>query len=289
MDSTIRIKPILQVAKKNKINQRKKTIILLCLSIFFLTAISIAGFVSTQAAITPNFMESNLSPSLDHPFGTDWFGRDMLSRTLKGLSISIGIGLMASIISSTIALILGLVTAVFGKRADWLINFLVDTAMGLPHLLLLILICVAFGKGSTGIMVGVAVTHWPSLTRVIRGEALQLKEENYIKISEKLGHSKFKIALKQMLPHIIPQYLVSLVLMFPHAILHEASITFLGFGLPPEQPGIGVILSESMKYITMGMWWLAMFPGLALLFTVLLFDVMGDSVKKMIDPHSAQE
>ncbi|MFZ1721001.1 MAG: ABC transporter permease, partial [Microgenomates group bacterium] len=232
---------------------------------------------------------TNLSPSAEHPFGTDWFGRDMLARTLKGLSISIVIGLGASIISSTIALSLGLLTATFGKRADIFISFLVDTAMGLPHLLLLILICITFGKGATGVMIAVAITHWPSLTRVIRGEVMQLKEENYIKISDKLGHSKFNIAVKQMLPHIMPQYLVGLVLMFPHAILHEASLTFLGFGLAPDQPGIGVILSESMKYITTGMWWLAIFPGLALLLMAILFDLMGDCVKKIIDPHSAQE
>jgi len=181
------------------------------------------------------------------------------------------------------------VTAAFGKYMDAVVNFLVDTAMGLPHLLLMILICVAIGKGPTGVMLAVAITHWPSLTRLIRGEILQLKEENYILITEKLGHSKVKVAMKHMLPHILPYVLVGMVLLFPHAILHEASITFLGFGLPPEQPGIGVILSESMKYITMGMWWLALFPGGALLFTVILFDRMGDCVKKIIDPHSAQD
>ncbi len=114
-------------------------------------------------------------------------------------------------------------------------------------------------------------------------------EENYIKIAGKLGQSKIKIAAKHMVPHVFPQFLVGLILLFPHAILHEAAITFLGFGLPPEQPGIGIILSESMKYLSLGMWWLALFPGLALLGTVLLFDLAGGSLRKLIDPHSAQD
>ncbi|AFQ42561.1 ABC transporter permease [Desulfosporosinus meridiei] len=289
MDNPIMVKPVLSSAKKSRINQRQKTIILLVLSIGIFVAILVAGYLCTDKAVNGSFMESNITPCIEHPFGTDWLGRDMLARTLKGLSISIIIGLVASTLSAIIALMLGFMTATFGKRMDSLINFLVNTSMGLPHILLLILICVAVGKGAAGVMFAVIVTHWPSLTRVIRGEVMQLKEENYIKISEKLGHSKVKVAVKEMLPHILPQVLVGLVLLFPHAILHEASVTFLGFGLTPEQPGIGVILSESMKYVTMGMWWLAVFPGIALLFTVILFDLMGDCVKKMIDPHSAQE
>ena len=92
-----------------------------------------------------------------------------------------------------------------------------------------------------------------------------------------------------MLPHVFPQFLVGLVLLFPHAILHEAALTFLGFGLPPEQPGIGMILSESMRYLALGMWWLALFPGVVLLAAVMLSDTVGTNIRKMIDPQSAQE
>ena len=288
MDNTME-KPILQKVKKSRFNQRKKTIALMIFSIVILASILFLGYLYSAKAIKTNFATTNIAPSFEYPFGTDWLGRDMFARTLKGLSISIMIGLVASTISCAIALVLGTMTATMGRVVDTIVNLFVNTAMGLPHLLLLILISVALGKGSKGVMIAVALTHWPSLTRVIRGEILQLKEENYIKLSEKLGHSKIKIAIKHMLPHIIPQVFVGLVLMFPHAILHEASITFLGFGLRPEEPGVGVILSESMKYITMGKWWLAVIPGVALLFTVILFDRLGDCIKKLIDPNSAQE
>ena len=92
-----------------------------------------------------------------------------------------------------------------------------------------------------------------------------------------------------MLPYVLPQFLVGLILLFPHAILHEAAITFLGFGLSPEQPAIGIILSESMSYLSAGMWWLAVFPGIALVAVVMLFDLAGSSLRKLVDPHSSQE
>ena len=170
---------------------------------------------------------------------------------------------------------------------DWLGRDMLLRIMGIPHILLLLIISYALGKGVKGVVVGVALSHWPSLARVIRAEVLQLKNSTYIQVAEKLGHSKIKTALKHMTPHIFPQFLVGLILMFPHAILHEAGITFLGFGLPAEQPAI--ILSESMKYLITGKWWLAVFPGAMLVFTVILFDVAGSMLRKMLDPSSAHE
>ena len=176
-----------------------------------------------------------------------------------------------------------------GKMADRVISFLIDTIMGIPHLLLLILVSYALGKGFRGVAVGVALTHWPSLTRVIRGEVLQLKNSEFYQISRKLGWGRGRAALRHMLPHILPQFMVGLILLFPHAILHESSITFLGFGLSSQQPAIGVILSESMRYLITGQWWLALFPGLMLVVTVLLFDAAGNSLRKLLDPASAHE
>lgn len=280
---------VLQKHNRPRFNQRSQTIIYLSAAITFLLAIAVIGTLVGELAIKTNFTQKNLLPQLSHLFGTDWLGRDMLSRTLKGLSISILIGLFASVISAIIAAILGTAAATLGKKVDAVITWLVDLVMGIPHLLLLILISFALGRGTFGVIIAVAISHWPTLTRVIRGEILQLKEENYIKIAGKLGQSKWRIAVKHIFPHVFPQFLVGLILLFPHAILHEAALTFLGFGLPPEQPGIGIILSESMKYLSLGMWWLALFPGLALLSVVLLFDLVGDSLRKLIDPHSAQD
>ena len=213
----------------------------------------------------------------------------MFYRTLAGLSTSILIGISAAAVSAVVALVLGIMAATLGKKADSAITFVIDTVMGIPHILLLILISYAAGKGLKGVIIGVALTHWTSLARLIRGEVLQLKECEYIQIARKLGHSNFAIARKHMVVQLLPQFLVGLVLLFPHAILHESSITFLGFGLSSEQPAIGVILSESMKYLIMGKWWLALFPGLMLVFTVVLFDVGGTALRRILDPNSVHK
>lgn len=124
---------------------------------------------------------------------------------------------------------------------------------------------------------------------MLRAEIKKIKATDYIKLSQKLGKSKWFVATRHIFVLIIPQIIVGVILMFPHAIMHEAAISFLGFGLPPHQPAIGIILSESMKYLTAGDWWLAFFPGLLLLLIVLIFDLIGDSVNKLLDPSSAQE
>ena len=270
-------------------NQRKKTILIFALVLLFLTSVTLSGIFCYGGARKTDFSVKNLAPCLRYPFGTDWMGRNMLARTLTGLSMSIRIGLCTAGISALLALTLGIMSAVLGKKVDAVISFLIDTIMGIPHILLLLLISYAFGKGFKGVVLGVALTHWPSLARVIRGEVMQLKESEYIQIAAKLGQSRLQIAWRHMVVHLFPQFVVGLILMFPHAILHEASITFLGFGLSSEQPAIGIILSESMRYLITGKWWLAMLPGLMLVLTVVLFDVAGNSLRRILDPSSAQE
>lgn len=270
-------------------NQRKKTIIIFTAAVVFLVLVAAAGVFCYDTARVTDFSRKNLAPGLSYLFGTDWLGRDMLARTLTGLSISILIGVAAAGISAVIAFLLGVMAAVLGNKVDSVISFLIDMILGIPHILLLLLISYALGKGLKGVVLGVALTHWPSLARVIRGEVLQLKNSQYIQISHRLGHSKMNTAMKHMVPHLLPQFIVGLILMFPHAILHEASITFLGFGLSSEQPAIGIILSESMKYLITGKWWLAVLPGVMLVLTVVLFDVAGSSLRKLLDPSSAHE
>ena len=261
----------------------------LLVAVLLLAVVAVSGICLEEQAVVTDFSRKNLPPCLKYLFGTDWMGRDMFVRTLTGLSLSIRIGLITSVFSSVIAVGLGLACAAGGKWADSFISGLIDVVMGIPHILLLLLISFALGKGLKGVAVGIILTHWTSLTRLIRGEVLQLRESHFIKIAEKMGMSPWQIGIRHMMPHLLPQVLVGMVLMFPHAILHEASITFLGFGLSPEQPAIGVILSESMKYLTMGKWWLALFPGLLLVLVVIMFHVIGDTLNSLLDPSRAHE
>ena len=281
--------PVIHWPKRERFNNKRTAFTVCMVAALMLLTLVVSGIAVTDLAKATDFSEKSLSPSLAHLFGTDWMGRDMFLRTIAGLSLSVLIGLAAACASAVIALLLGTAAALGGKRVDAVITWLIDLMLGIPHIVLLVLISYALGKGFWGVTIGVAVTHWPTLARVIRAEILQCKEAPYVEVARKLGKSPTNIALKHMVPFVFPQFLIGLILLFPHAILHEAALTFLGFGLSPEQPAIGIILSESMSYLSAGDWWLALFPGIALVATVMLFDLVGSSLRKLIDPHTSQE
>lgn len=266
-------------------NRRTRTIAVSTVLLGVLCFIWLGGLAIPEGAYASALENRNLGPSLAHPFGTDWLGRDMLMRTWKGLSVSIGVGLTAAAASVIIAAALGLAAATLGAWADRIVTWLIDLFLSVPHLVTLILIAFISGGGLKGIMIGIAVTHWPSLSRVIRAELLQLRSSEYVELSRKLGRSRWWVATRHMLPHVAPQCLVGLLLLFPHAILHESAITFIGLGLSPHQPAIGIILSESMRYLSVGMWWLAFFPGLCLLLVVRSFGSIAEQVSLLTNPR----
>lgn len=272
-----------------KLNYRYKTMLLSIVIVSIIIIIYTAGLIINEKDVAPNFNHMNLSPSFEHVFGTDWLGRDLFFRTLKGLSISITVGIISSSLGAVIATLVGIVAAMSPKYMDHFINWIINLVMGVPHMILLILISFACGKGMKGLLIGIVLTHWTNLARLIRGEVIQLRSSEYIAISSKLGRSKSWILVKHMIPHIMPQLIIGMVLIFPHAILHEASLSFLGYGLQPEEPAIGIILSESMRYLSTGYWWLSVFPGITMGLIVLLIDKLGDNLKILIDPYSAQE
>ncbi|MBC5997395.1 ABC transporter permease [Romboutsia ilealis] len=266
---------------------REKTLMSIGIFTLFLAGIMLFGSMITEEQIAINLLNKNQAPSLEYLFGTDWVGRNMLYRTLKGLSLSMKIGLLSSCISGVIALTLGVLGATLGNKVDSFITWFIDLVLSVPHTLVVILISISVGGGLKGIVLGVSLTHWPSLTRVIRAEVMQIRESDYAKISRNFGKSNLYIAIHHILPHIIPQLLIGIVLIFPHAVLHEASVTFLGFGLPPHEPAIGIILSEAMKYLSSGKWWLAFFPGLSLVIVSLMVDNIGKKFSQLINPKTA--
>ena len=252
----------------SNLNLRQKTLLTIALTGLVLLIIFICGFF-TDANLPTDFTIKMKPPSFEHLFGTDWMGRDMFTRTIKGLSLSIMIGLVSSILSSIIATILAFLASV-NKFCDELVSWLIDLFASIPHILLIMMISIGFGKGAFGVMMAVAFSHWVNLTRVLRAEVLQINTSEYVALSKRFGKGKLWIAKEHILPLVLSQIFVGTLLVFPHAIMHESSVTFLGFGLSPHEPAIGIILSESMTYLAMGAWWLAFFPGLALLIVVLL-------------------
>ena len=274
----------------HKIFTRKTLVtVIIAFAAVYLIGVFLWGTFLDPSSYAVHYENKFISPCKEHLFGTDFMGRDMFYRSIKGLSTSIVIGVLAAAVSSLIALIFGIASAVFGGWVDKFINFCVDLCMGIPHLVLLLLISFMLGKGARGVTIAVALTHWPALTRIVRAEVIQIRSSQYVQAAYKMGQSRFKVALHHIVPHVLPAYLIGLLLLFPHAIMHEASITFLGFGLPAEVPAIGVILSEAMKHIATGKWWLAVFPGLLLLVALIFFDAIGENLKKLWNPNSGNE
>ena len=253
-------------------------------------AVGLLGVIIAAAPLLPaSLLEVNpatrsLAPGNRSLMGTDALGRDIAARTLAALSTSIWTGLLAGGLSTLIALVLGL-AATLGKTADRCVGVLTELALGLPHFVLLIMITYAAGGGATGVIIAVALTHWPRLSRVLRLEAQTVAQSDYVAISRGLGRSGFWIARHHMTPHLIPQLVAGFVLIFPHAILHEAGLSFIGLGIEPHLPSIGVMLADSLRGIMVGHWWVAVFPGLGLMGVALSFELLGESLRKATDPQ----
>lgn len=245
--------------------------------------------VLSEDGLHTNLTLRHLPPSLHFPFGTDWLGRDMLTRTILGLRESLRVGMVAAGCSAVISLILGCVSGLWGGRVDQAIGALINVVISTPHLVLLILISFVLGGGPSGVIMAVALSHWPQLARIVRAEVMQQKNATYVHLSQRLGRGPAWIAVHHMLPHLLPQTMIGVMLLVPHAILHAAGLTFLGFGVSPHAPSIGMLLAESMRHISTGYWWLAVIPGLSLVAMVQLFDILGAACRGLLDPKTRQE
>ncbi len=270
-------------------NTRKKIIRHIVFSASLLLLILIMAFALENQNLRIHAESKNLAPSLNHLFGTDWLGRDMFTRTIKGLRLSMAVGLLTSMISVGMAGVMGICAATFGRSVDQVISWIIDLFISLPHLVAMILISFIAGGGIQGIILGVSLTHWTSLARVVRAEVMQEKNAEYIHISKSFGKSSWYIARRHILPAVFPQILIGLLLVFPHVILHEAVLTFLGFGFSPQTPAVGVILSEAMGHISTGKWWLVVFPGLLLIMVIKSFDNIGEQFRILTDPATSNE
>ncbi|SDN58589.1 ABC transporter permease [Vreelandella arcis] len=218
-------------------------------------------------------------PGSNYWFGTDALGRDMAARTLAGLTLSFWVGSSAALLGTLIALSMALL-AMLGPRWDALVSLAIDTLLSVPHLLLLLMIAFALGGGTQAVIIAVALSHWPSLARVLRAELLHIRHAPYVQISQALGKPRRFIVRHHWIPQVLPHCLVGALLLFPHAVLHEAALSFLGVGLSADQPAIGVLLGESMRHVSGGDWWLGVFPGAGLLLMVLCIQRLGETLRR---------
>ena len=227
---------------------------------------------------------SYLKPSVQHWLGTDRFGRDILSRILYGARISLSIGFVATAISVTLGTVLGALAGYFGGKIDGLLMRFTDMVLAFPRLVLLIMIVALFSPSIAVIITVLGLTQWPNTTRIVRGDVLSLREREFIQAAHALGMGKARIIFKHLIPNVLAPVIVTATLGIGNTIVLEAGLSFLGLGVQPPIPSWGNMVSDGRDNL-LGAWWVATFPGLIIVLTVLAFNLVGDGLRDALDPR----
>ncbi len=226
----------------------------------------------------------HLPPSLDHWMGTDKFGRDVFTRALYGARISLSIGFIAVAISVTLGTAIGAVSGYFGGWVDTVLMRLVDVLISFPRLVLLIAVIALFEPSIFLVVVVLGLTLWPSTARIVRGEVLSLREREFIQAAYALGLSAPRIILRHIVPNVMGPVIVAATLGLGNIILIEAGLSFLGMGVQPPNASWGNMIEDGREYLVQA-WWAATFPGLAIVVTVVAFNLIGDGLRDALDPR----
>lgn len=248
----------------------------------------VTNFISKDFGLAPgerviDYIEKKLTYTQTYWMGTDGYGRDMLSRMILGIRVSLSVGLMAVLISLLIGVCLGAIAGYFGGRTDALISWFMNVVWSLPSLLLVIAISFALGKGFWQIFIAVGLSTWVDVARLVRGQVMALKEVEFVEASKALGFSTTRTITKHIIPNIAGPILVVASANFASAILLETGLSFLGFGAQPPMPSWGTMIKEHYGYIIMGYAYMAVFPGLAIMLTVYAFNLLALGLRDAFD------
>ncbi|MFJ2752895.1 ABC transporter permease [Streptomyces sp. NPDC087297] len=228
-------------------------------------------------------------PTWAHPFGTDDMGRDLLLRCVYGLRVSLLVGLVAALAATVIGTAVGAAAGALGGWTDRLVMRAVDTLASIPHLLLGIFIVAMFRPGVWPVVVSVAVTHWLSTARIVRAEVLSLRGRPYVDAAVSGGASRLRVAVRHLVPGVLPQAGLAAVLMIPHAMWHESALSFLGLGLPSHRASLGNLVQSARGSLLAGDWWPTLFPGLLLIVPTLAVAGLAGAWRERQSPRRRSE
>lgn len=230
-------------------------------------------------------MTENRQGEVEHVLGTDGLGRDVLSRLIYGARISLSVGIIAVVIGGTLGTALGLVAGYYGGKLDDVIMRIADIQLAFPFILLAIMFLVVMGSGVLNLMLVLGVGQWVTYARMARGQTISQREKEYVEAARALGARDASILFQTILPNILAPLTVIASFNVASVILSEAALSFLGLGVPPTIPTWGGMLAESRDQLLAGRWYLAVFPGLAIMLTVLAFNILGDWLRDFLDPR----
>ena len=217
--------------------------------------------------------------------GSDGAGRDMLSAIFYGLRTSLGVGVMSGLIALCIGMSVGLSAAYFGGRTDSLIMRVVDLQLSFPAILIALILLSVLGKGVDKIIIALVIAQWAYYARTVRASALVERRKEYIEAATCLALSHRRIVLRHLLPNVLPPLIVVGTLQTAHAISLEATLSFLGVGLPQTEPSLGLLISNGFEYMLSGKYWISFFPGVALLVTIVSINLVGDQLRDVLNPR----
>ncbi|MGD8564307.1 MAG: ABC transporter permease [Desulfarculaceae bacterium] len=217
--------------------------------------------------------------------GTDDQGRDMLSAMFYGLRISLGVGVMSGFVALGLGMFMGLVAAYFGGKLDDLLMRIVDLQLGFPSILIAMILLAVLGRGVDKMVLALVVTQWAYFARTVRGAALSERRKEYIEAAECLVLSPARITFRHLLPNCLPPLIVVGTVNVAHAIALEATLSFLGIGLPITEPSLGLLISNGYEYILSGRYWISFFPGVALFITIASINLVADQLREVLNPR----
>ena len=268
--------------KKNRIAVVGVMVVVCVYLIALVTPLIAPHDPATQASLVTARL---IAPGGEFPLGTDHLARDVLSRMMYGARISLSIGFVAVGISITIGTLLGAVSAYLGGWVDTVVMRFVDMVISFPRLVLLITIVAFFDSNSIFMIMAVlGFTQWPSTTRIVRGEVLSLREREFIEAARALGFSRRRIILRHVIPNVLAPVIVAATLAIGNVIVLEAGLSFLGLGLQPPTPSWGSMVADGRNHL-LAAWWISTFPGLAIVLTVVAFNLAGDGLRDALDPR----